>query len=469
MMWSNCRLLLFVFYVLVFPKECFSIPEGLTSDQEQGILMQEEHAVVLENSGLDFVADENLTLDDCLKISMDQNFDIKRAREEVHIGRGVKRENQSQALPKVLASSGYEKRDPDSLSSFNGGSFGSNENWSALAEVQQPLFVGGEAVSSWRRGELIEQAAQAGYEAVLNEVEFQVRERFYNALLARARVTVQQQSVELLEKQLLISRNRLEAGTIPRFNVLRAEVELANARTPLIRARNDLRLSLEELSQVLGVVHTDADKVEAAVRIRGSLLFEEPVYDLPGAIKTALQQRPELRQLELLAEAEQEGIDIERANYFPHLLAFAGYGWESSRFSDRLSDVDQGWRVGLRAEWDLFDGLRTQGRVSQALAKSASARVKLQQKSKDVTVEVRRAMSELLESAQLVKASKKVVEQAEEGLRQATARLDSGAGPQIDVLDTQVALTEARTNEIVSLHAFNVATASLQRATASEQ
>lgn len=432
---------------------------------EAAVLLNTE--AVRSTSTLELSEGEHLSLGDCLKYAYAHNFDLKVARQELRKGRGERLEERSTALPKLLAGGEYDRRDKNSLAAFDGRTFGTAENWNSQLELQQPVFLGGEGVGRWQKGKLVERAAQAGYEVVVNSVTFEVKESFYDALLARANVAVQQQSVELLEEQLSLARNRFVAGVIPRFNVLRAEVELANARAPLIKARNDLRLALERLGLVLGMIDRDPAKQQPAVMISGALNYQAPGYELLSAIKTALKQRPELRQLQLIYQAEREGIDIERANYYPHLLAFAGYGWESSRFSDDLSDIDQGWRLGVRAEWNLFDGLRTQGKVVQAHASAESARVRLRERKKIVTVEVRRALSDLLEAEQLVKASRKVVEQAEEGLRQATVRLDSGAGQQIDVLDTRVALTEARTNEIVALHSFNVAVARSDQATGS--
>ena len=82
----------------------------------------------------------------------------------------------------------------------------------------------------------------------------------------------------------------------------------------------------------------------------------------------------------------------------------------------------------------------------------------------DAEVDTRRAVSSLSESEQLVKSSQQVVEQAEEGLRRARVRLDSGVGTQLEVLDAQVALTNARSNEVSALYDFVVAAARYDRA-----
>ena len=81
----------------------------------------------------------------------------------------------------------------------------------------------------------------AQFQAVLADTATEVRVAYYDVLLAEKQIAVNHESVALLEKELEDSRRRFDAGTVPRFNVLRAEVELANARPGLSRARNAYR------------------------------------------------------------------------------------------------------------------------------------------------------------------------------------------------------------------------------------
>ena len=81
---------------------------------------------------------------------------------------------------------------------------------------------------------------------------FLVSAGFFDTLLAREKITVQEQNIQLLEDQLQDSKNRYEAGAVSQFEVLRAEVELANAQPELIRARNGFKIAIEELRQLLG-------------------------------------------------------------------------------------------------------------------------------------------------------------------------------------------------------------------------
>jgi outer membrane protein len=291
-----------------------------------------------------------------------------------------------------------------------------------------------------------------------------VRKAFYSVLLAQQQVIVREQSVKLLAQQLEDTRHRFDAGTVPRFDVLRAEVELANAKPPLIRTQNDLRLAREALVKLLAI---DAPPQQAftPIRFTGQLTYELRAWDLPVALTNALAKRPELQQAEKLSAASTEEIKIAQAGYHPELSAFAGYRLYDSTFSDNIDETVNGWLVGVRADWPLFDGMLTRGKVTQARAKQAQAGFDLADTRRNIELEVRQAYSDFLQALELFEAQKKTVEQAEESIRLAEARYAAGTGTQLDVLSAQTALTDARSNEAQALYDYNVAIASLERAT----
>ena len=103
-----------------------------------------------------------------------------------------------------------------------------------------------------RASKLTRDAALANYQALVSDTLLSVRIAYQDILLAAEQITVQEASVHLLEQELADTKRRFDAGTVPRFNVLRAEVELANAKPRLFRARNALRISKNNLAVLLG-------------------------------------------------------------------------------------------------------------------------------------------------------------------------------------------------------------------------
>jgi len=163
-------------------------------------------------------------------------------------------------------------------------------------------------------------------------------------------------------------------------------------------------------------------------------------------------------------ELRREGVKSARAGYWPSLQVFAGYGADSRRFTDRFTDEVHGWETGARLQWNLFDGMLTQGKVRQAQALEQRAMVDLDDATRRIELEVRVAYSSFIEAKDVLKSQEKVTEQAMEALRLANSRYEAGTGTQLDVLSAQTALTEARTTYVRALRDYAVARARLERA-----
>ncbi len=267
-----------------------------------------------------------------------------------------------------------------------------------------------------------------------------------------------------LGKELEDQTRRYEAGTVPRFNVLRAEVEAANARPRLIRARNAHRIAKNNLTHLLGY-HVPADIWEdIPLQLTGQLDAEPYPIELPAAVAQALEKRPELGALRKAESLRREGITSAKGTFKPSVQFFAGYGARNSNFSDDLTREVSGWTTGAQLTWDLFDGFLTRGKVDQARALYQKAIVDLDDNARRIELEVRAAYSNFIEAREVMESQKKVQEQADEALRLATARSEAGTGTQLDVLSSQTALTEARTTQIQSRRDYAVARARLERA-----
>ncbi len=385
---------------------------------------------------------------------------ILQARERIREQEGLIVEVKSQALPNAYLNSSYTKRD-DSLVQTAGAS---DQNWTIALEVRQTLFAGGGVKAALEAQKFTREAALLDLRAVVDQVLLDVRTRYYDVLLARESIEVQEQNVNLLKEQLETSKNRFEAGSVSRFEVLRSEVEVANAQPALIRARNAYRIAIDELRRVIGYVKTDVNNLSKTPEFLGELEFTPVEYDLQSSLASALERRPELARLAALAEARKAGVTVAKSDRYPDLALVGGYELDKANNSDNFDDSKHGWVVGLQSSWAIFDGRATTGRIIQARSQLRQAELARDETRLAIEVEVRRAISSLQEASELAEAAQKVVEQAEESLRLADARYSAGSATQLDVLQSRVALTEARTNQLQANYSYLVAVANLRKA-----
>jgi outer membrane protein len=425
-------------------------------------------------TGIAFADDTNatphsLTLPDCLRLALKQNPSILKAQQEIKRTRGLIVEARSAALPQVTLNGEYTQIDKNFIESFPSIPIHSNQQqpWAANIRVTQLLFAGDKVGAAIRGAKLLDQIAVLGFDRTVADTLLEVRSVFYRVLLNQAQVNVATQSLILLEQQLTDARHRFNAGTVPQFDVLRAEVEVANARPPLIRAQNDLRLSRETLVRLLALDSpTAAPRTEfTPIQFTGQLTYTASNWNLTNSLQQALAHRPELKQAEKQVNVADETIKVDKSGYWPELNLFGGYGIRNRNFNDSIDANIHGWNVGASATWSIFDGFLTKGKVQQARAVKSQAELDLADTHRNIELEVRRAYSDYLQALQLLQAQEKTVEQAQESQRLAEARFRAGTGTQLDVLSAQTALTQARSNEVQALYDYNVALATLERAT----
>jgi outer membrane protein TolC len=418
----------------------------------------------------------DLTIEQCLDLALRQNPSVLKAKQELQRVRGLVVEARSALVPQLTASGHYNQVDKNAIDVPSVPGFPSvpgltaisrnqERPWAAQIEVSQLVYSGGRASGNLRVARLSDQIAALGFQGTVADTILAVRKAFYQILLNKAQVTVREQSVKLLEQQLEDAQHRFDAGTVPRFDVLRAGVELANAKPRLIRAQNDLRLSRETLVKLLAIDPPGKRTEFTAINFVGELAYEYRIWDLPTALSKALNQRPELQQAGKRVTASQESIKVASSGYQPQVSVFGNYGVHDSPFENDLDSTVHGWTVGAQASWSVFDGMLTHGKVLEARAQSEQAELDYEDTRRGVELDVRQAFSDYLQAVELFQAQEKTVEEAEESLRLAEARFRAGTGTQLDVLSAQTALTEARSNKIQALYDYNVADATLDRVT----
>jgi outer membrane protein TolC len=114
--------------------------------------------------------------------------------------------------------------------------------------------------------------------------------------------------------------------------------------------------------------------------------------------------------------------------------------------------------------WEIFDGMLTHGKVVQARALYDKSKTAVDEEVRDIELEVRTTYSDFLEAQEVLESQKTVLEEAEESLREANARADAGTGTQLDVLDAENSLTQARSTQVQALHDYDTARARFERA-----
>jgi outer membrane protein len=414
-----------------------------------------------------------LSLTDSLNLAFQQNATILKAKNDLDAQYGVVVQTRAIALPQLQATGLYKDTEPSAIESFPSGTNGftqPNQNWNTGVQIVQSIYEGGRLITAFQAASATKKQALAQYQTTVADTLLAVRLAYYDILLAAQEITVNEASVILLQKELEDQQRRYDAGTVPKFNVLRAEVAVANQRPALIQARNSYRIAKNNLCNLLGYNLPREIWEDIPLNLTDALDAAPYQVDLPAAIQQALSKRTELIALRKTAELQRFNVVNAKAGYKPTIQVFAGYNWYNAQFTPPVElDHDiNGWNLGAQMSWNIFDGMLTQGKVAQARALYEKARTDVDDRARQIELEVRTAYSDFIEAREVLDSQEKVQEEADEALREARARAEAGTSTQLDVLDAETSLTQARTTQVQALHDYDTARARLERAIGAE-
>ncbi|MBI3876813.1 MAG: TolC family protein [Verrucomicrobia bacterium] len=407
-----------------------------------------------------------LALKDCIDLALKQNSTVLKSLQDIEAAFGVSVQARAITIPKLGFTSSYRLTDRGAIEDFGfpGAPRTADQTWQLGIQLTQSIYEGGRLKQAGRIAELTRDQALFGHQTVVQDTVLTVRVAYDDTLLAEQQIVVQEASVKLLQKELDDTARRFEAGTVPRFNVLRAEVELANTRPRLIRARNAHRIAKNNLALTLGYNLPQNVWEDIPLTLTGKLEAQPYDLELPVALARAIEGRTELVALRKTEQLRKEDILTAESGRKPSAQLFVGATSQNQRFANNPTRDISGWNMGAQMSWNIFDGRLTKGKVQEAQAQHRKAGEEINDVSRRIELEVRTAYSNFIEAKEVLESQKKVQEQAEEALRLANARAEAGTGTQLDVLNAQTSLTEARTTQILALHDYSVAKSRLERA-----
>jgi outer membrane protein TolC len=444
----------------------------------------------------------DMTLDQAVQLALKQNPDVLRALQQIELTRGQVIEVRSQGLPHVIVNASYNQEDPGLIQGENSTSItpaqltGVNgvtesmaqqlasalntasssatssalgnldKSWIVTVQATQVIYAGNAIQAGNRIAKFTDDSSYFSLRNTVDQTIDTVRQQFYTVLLDRALIKVQEEALRLLGDQLKDQQNRFEAGTVPRFNVLQAEVALENQRPILIAARNAFTVSVITLSRTLGL--DPGPQGNPTFNAVGELGVHERPLGLRNAIELGIERRPFLKVQRLAILIQKEQIKVALAGYKPQINANVGYETRNSILTSKLDDTVNGWFFGVTGQWNIFDGFETFGKVKMARASLESARITYEDSVHQVELEVQQAYANLLTARETIRSGQKTVEEANEALRLAKERLAAGAGVQLDVLNAQVQLTTAESTELQARANYNTAMAEFDRVTATD-
>ncbi len=409
-----------------------------------------------------------LSLRECEEIALKNQPSITIARQTVAAAQGRETQTRSSYYPQVTASTGYSE------SWTAGGAFGGSltKSYTTTLQVNQTLYDFGRTGNSVDAAAWGTRSSDQDSQRTTQEVILNVKQAYYALLAFKFVVEVTEKQVAQTESHLAQAQAFFKAGSKPRFDVTRAEVDVNNARLSLINANNNVRIKTITLNNAMGIDPARPTEIEREL---------PPVPEIPSLAKAqedSLKNRPELLKADADIESARARVRAEEANYYPTLSVNGAYNWATGTqdlgnlptsiggISGRelIGDIGNSWNAGIILSVPLFQGGITRGRVSEARANLIALEAQRNAVVQSVLLEVNQSFADMESAKARVDAMESSVQKARESLDLAEGRYEAGIGPSIEVTDAQLAASQAELDHIQAKYDYRLAIARLFKA-----
>ena len=405
--------------------------------------------------------ERQLSLEACVRIALDENPARRAAQEGVIVARESVGMAKAPYYPAIGLDAGYRRSQthaflPDDISGKSS-VIGPTDDWSFGVHTSFLLYDSGKRAAQLRIALSSLGMAEEEETGIRNDIALAVHQAFYSLVSALDAQDVAEENRKLAEDHLRLTTNRWEAGAVPKADVIRIKVEVADAKLQLVRAASDINVARGRLNTAMAL------PVEMEISLdRGNKNMGPPdKIDISRALEQAVQHRPEVKAAFHKIEVRRNSIGVAKSEFGPTVTARAGYGYRDSKFLPK----DEEWYVGVDIKWSLFEGYRGKHDVSRAKHEFAKEEALSQDLILKVREEVWTTHTKLKESYEAIKASEAIVRDARESMRMTRERYEVGVATATDLLGAQTTLKEAEYAQVEARWNYFSARAAFARAT----
>ena len=329
-----------------------------------------------------------------------------------------------------------------------------NEHSNSLT-ASMPIYTGGKLSGTIKKAKAGYIYSEQGLQKAYNDMRTTVTNGYFDMLQADNMQKLGRESVDRLADHLKNVEAQYEVGVVAKVDVLRSQVELANAKQSLIKAENAYQIAEANLNKIVGL------PMDTQLKLDNILVYTPYDNDMQYCLDYAVMHRPELEQAKQNVEAAKGALRVAISGHMPQVAASASQNWKDSNWP---GDENGNWGVGVQVTMNIFDSGVTVSKIHGAEADLKKAHETYRDTVDAVNLDVRSNYLNLREAEKRIDTTKLAVSQAEEDYRIAQLRYMNGVGTNTDVLDAQVALTDAKTNYLQAMYDYNTCKTNLETA-----
>jgi outer membrane protein TolC len=387
-----------------------------------------------------------LSLADCLALAEAKHPDMAGAAASVASSRG-----------RLASAAAGDRLDlSGSVSATRSGPENESTSYSAGVTASLKLYDANRSKYSLDASHSALDAAGEDARATLSDVRANVKTAYLALLLAYETERQREESVHAFEQHLDEAKGFFDVGSKPWYDVTKAEVDLGNAQLSSAEASAAVRDARASLAYTMGIDQAEDFDIERT----GLDILQLASWILDSAATLALENRPDYKSSALRMEAGQSTLKAEARANSPTVSLTGGYNGAA----DDSFDFERGWNTGLRMSVPILDGGAAKAGLDIARAQTDSLAASHEKLRQGILLEVSRAMNGIAKAREGIRISHLVVANAEENLKLAEGRYETGVSDAIEVTDAIVSYTDARLAASKAQHDLQTAIIDLEKA-----
>ncbi|MDZ8069137.1 MAG: TolC family protein [Nostoc sp. DedQUE08] len=397
-----------------------------------------------------------ISLAQALELAKRNNRDLQVAILQLERSRSALRESQAALFPTL----GINSSVTNSGNGFSNNSSQASTSFNGSAQLNYNLYSSGNTLAAIRAAEEQLRVDELNVESQSLTISLNATTQYYNLQQADQLVRINQSAVINAQASLRDTQAREQAGVGTRFDVLQAQVNLANSQQQLTNAISQQQIARRQLATLLSLSQSVDIAASDPVQLAG--LWSQTVEQ---SIVQAFQNRPELQQQLAQRNISEQQRRQALSQLGPQVSLVGNYNL-LDRYNDGASITD-GYSVGLQGNLTLFEGGAARARAAQSRANIAIAETQFASQRDQIRFDVEQYYAQLQSNLNNVQTSSVALNQAREALNLARLRFQAGVGTQTEVIDAENDLTRAEGNRVAAILDYNRALANLQRSVTS--
>jgi len=383
---------------------------------------------------------DSLTINEAIKLTLSNQPLITQAVTQINAVDAKLKEQKSSYYPVVEGSLSYAYMGPLISLAFPGlGNFDFNtlNNYDMHVSVEQVLYDFGKRDATMELIKSYKLSAEEKVNLIKSNLAYQTIQVFYTILFLEKSIDVKNEQINTLNEHLEIAKKKVASGSSTDFDVLTTEVRVASAQNELIDLQNSLNKGKIYL---LGLIGNETDR---AVNLSGDFSISLTDINETSLISQAYSARPEIKLAREVESSAKLSTQVAALGNKPTLAVGVSYGLKNGMFPD-LDVLRGNWLAAVSANIPIFDGYKTDAKKEEAEVDLKSSTQEILVQERKIKAEVQSAVTDLKTGLNKLTTTEVQVKHAKEAVSRAEVQYRDGVITNLDLLDAEIALAEAK-------------------------